>query len=59
MLKYANKIAVQELVKQATWLDSIKDTASKTWNGVKGAVGEGLNAVGNGFGLIGNVAREG
>lgn len=59
MLKYANKIAVQELVKQATWLDSMKDTASKTWNGVKGAVGNRLNAIGNGFGLIGNIAREG
>lgn len=59
MLKYANKIAVQEIVKQASWWDSMKRSASDAWDGAKGAVREHANAVGNLYATAGNKLKAG
>jgi hypothetical protein len=59
MLKYANKLAVQELVKQASWWDSMKQSASDAWDGVKGTVRERFNAAGNLAATAGNKLKAG
>ena len=59
MLKYANKLAVQELVKQASWWDSMKQTASDAWNNAKGVYTNANHAINNLYATAGNKLRAG